>query len=433
MDIRVNNGFPQTQPVGVAERLERLPEDAAREILGNLPVEEGAAVLAELPPESAAHLLEPFTEGKIAAWLRLLAANVAADLVDELPENRQRQILSALPNDKANAVAALLRYPPDSAGGKMDNRFIAVPANNTVEQCLVNLRASALQRAVDASYIYAIDEAKRLVGVISLRDLVFAPADRRVNQIMDPNVVSLRVLDDQEEIARQMQRMSLLALPVVDEHQQLVGIVKMRDALQIAQTEATEDMQLMVGLSGEERIWSPWPQSIRKRLPWLCLNLATALGGAAVVAAFEGTIARWTALAIFLPLISAVAGNAGIQALTVIIRSLALGEVTSGDALRAFRKELAIGLINGVALGMAIGLIGYGWKGSLMLGCVAGVAMLLNQILGAISGVVIPFGLRYLKIDPALASSIFVTTLTDVVGFLVFLGLAALAMRQFGL
>ena len=188
-------------------------------------------------------------------------------------------------------------------------------------------------------------------------------------------------------------------------------------------------MQLMVGLSGEERIWTRWNTAIAKRLPWLGVNMLTTLLAAAVVSFFEATISRWAALVVFLPMISAVGGNAGMQALTVIVRGLALGDVAPGDAMRAVRKELAIGLANGVVLGLAIGLLAFGWKGSLLLGSIAGAAMMLNQVVGALSGVAVPFGLRRCGIDPAMASSIFVTTITDVIGFLVFLGFAAMALR----
>jgi len=422
----------ELHPADLADRLERLPSDAAREILQRLPPAEGAVILAELDTDKAANLLEGFTGGEIVTWLRLLPPHTNADLLFALPLKRRKEVLAALSPDQSAAVAALLRHLPDSAGGIMDNRFIAVRADKTIEECLAGLRASSQQRTDDVLYIYVTDDAERLVGVVSLRDLVFAPAERRMSEIMNREVRFLRVTNDQEEIARQIQHYHFLGLPVVDEQERLVGVVKIRDAIRVAETEATEDMQLMVGLSGEERIWTPWRHSVIRRLPWLGVNLVTALGAATVVSFFEGTISRWTALVAFLPLICAVAGNAGNQALTVIIRSLALGEVAPGDALRALRKELFIGAANGIVLALAIGLIAFGWKGSVLLGVVAGTAMLLNQVLGALAGVAIPFGLRWCKVDPALASSIFVTALTDTMGFLVFLGLAALAMRTVG-
>ncbi len=424
---------PKLEPAALADQLERLPIDEARELFVGLTVDQSAAVVTELESADAASLLEGAPDDRVAACLQLVPRNLAADLVGLLPAERRGPVLSGLAPEKAAAVSALLCYPPDSAGGIMDNRFIAVRATQMVEECLAHLRANPARQTDDVTYIYVVDEAQRLVGVLSLRDLVFASMERRVSEIMNRDVRFLRVTDDQEEIARRIQETNYIGLPVVGEQQRLVGVVRMRDAIRVAQTEATEDMQLMVGLSGEERIWTPWKQSITRRLPWLGVNLGTALGAAVVVSVFESTISSWTALVAFLPLICAVSGNAGNQALTVIIRSLALGEVAPGDSFRTLRKELFIGAANGLVLALAIGLIAFGWKESVLLGVVAGTAMLLNQIIGACAGVVIPFGLRWCKVDPALASSIFVTALTDTMGFLVFLGLAALAIGTFGL
>jgi magnesium transporter len=209
--------------------------------------------------------------------------------------------------------------------------------------------------------------------------------------------------------------------------------VKASDALDVAQAEATEDMQLMVGLSGEERALTPWRTSVRRRLPWLYINLATAFLAASVVSLFESTIAKWTALAVFLPVIAGQGGNAGMQTLTVIVRDLALGELSPGDGRRALIKELLLGSVNGLAIGLVVGVVGWWWKGSPALGLVAFAAMVLNHVSAAFAGVAIPFGLKALRVDPALASSIFVTTVTDVAGFFFFLGLAVLAMRWFGI
>jgi magnesium transporter len=421
------------EPAALADQLERLPIAAARAAFYRLTDGQCAAVVAQLEIEDAANLLAALPDERVTACVQSFSRNLAADLLGMLPRERRRRVLTGLPPEKATAISALLRYPPDSAGGIMDNRYIAVRTGQTVAECLAQLRTHASRRADDVSYLYAIDEMQRLVGVVSLRDLVFAVSERRISEIMNREVRFLRVTDDQEVIARRIRQTNLIGLPVVDEQQRLVGVVRMRDAMWIAQTEATEDMQLMVGLSGVERIWTPWKQSITRRLPWLGVNLGTALGAAAVVNFFEGTIARWTALVAFLPLICAVSGNAGNQTLTVMIRSFALGEVEPGDASRALRKELFIGAANGLVLALALGLLAYLLKGSVLLGLVAGTAMLLNQIIGACAGIVIPFGLRWCKVDPALASSIFVTALTDTMGFLVFLGLATLAIRMAGL
>lgn len=427
------SGSLELQPADWANQLERLPLENARELLNKLPADEVVGILSELPSKEAARLLDNFPDEQIVPWLQLMSPNVAADLAGEWNTTRRGKILNALPPEKSAAILALLKYPSDTAGGVMDSRFIVVRADQTVEECLADLRARPEQRMDDVLYIYVTDDLQKLIGVISLRQLVFSPAGRRVGEIMNREVRFLRTSDDQEEIARQIQHYRLLALPVVDEQRRLVGVVKHRDAIRVAETEATEDMQLMVGLSGEERLWTPWRHAIAKRLPWLGVNLGTTLGAATVVSIFESTVSRWTALVAFLPLICAVAGNAGNQALTVIIRSLALGEVAPGDAWRALRKEFLIGASNGFVLALTVGLLAFGWKGSALLGAVAGMAMWLNQILGALAGVAIPFGLRRCGVDPALASSIFVTALTDTMGFLVFLGLATLAIWKFAL
>jgi magnesium transporter len=291
------------------------------------------------------------------------------------------------------------------------------------------LRARGGQEREDVSYLYVTDHARRLLGVVPIRELVFARPDKRIAEIMKRDLATVRVDDDQEEIARRFEHYHFLGLPVVDRLGRLVGIVKATDALEIAREEATEDMQLMVGLSGEERALTPWNKVVGRRLPWLYVNLATAFLAAFVVGIFEETIAKWTALAIFLPIVAGQGGNAGMQTLTVIIRDMALGELTPGDGRRALFKEMALGLVNGLAIGLVVGLIGWWWKDSPELGLVAGAAMLLNQLAAAFSGVLIPFGLKWFKVDPALASSIFLTTVTDVAGFFFFLGLAALALR----
>jgi magnesium transporter len=338
-----------------------------------------------------------------------------------------------LPAEKSAPIKALLHYAEDTAGGIMSDRFIALHTDHTVQQSQELLRSRAEQRPEDVSYLYVTDEAQRLVGVVSMRDLVFRRPERRIGEIMNRDVKFVRVDADQEEIARRFEHYHYLGLPVVDSEDRLLGIVKASDALHVAQQEATEDMQLMVGLSGEERALTPWQKSIGRRLPWLYINLATAFLAAAVVSLFESTIARWTVLAVFLPIVAGQGGNAGMQTLTIIIRDMALGELSPGDGWKALLKEATLGLVNGLAIGLVVGLAGYFWKGDWRLGAIAGLAMLLNQLAAALSGVLIPFGLRAVKVDPALASSIFVTTVTDVAGFFFFLGLAAVAIRLFGI
>lgn len=414
----------------LADRLQRLDADHARALLRHLPTDQAAAALAELEPERLPDLLAAFDAAQLADILRRVAPAEAADLLQQLAPGARREALAKLPAESAEGIRALLRYPEDTAGGIMSNRFIALQEDMTVERVRELLRARAQEeRTEDIAYLYVTDVGQRLVGIVSMRDLVFRRAERRMSEIMNREVKCVRVDADQEELARLFAHYHYLGLPVLDADGRLVGVVKASEALEIASKEATEDMQLMVGLSGEEHALTPWQHSVKRRLPWLYINLATAFLAAFVVGLFESTIAQWTALVVFLPIVAGQGGNAGMQTLTVIIRDLALGELTPGDGRRALAKEITLGLLNGLAIGVVVGLIGWWWKGSLALGLVAGAAMLLNQLAAAASGVLIPLGLKTLRLDPALASSIFLTTVTDVAGFFFFLGLAAMAMR----
>lgn len=414
----------------LADRLQRLDAEEARALLRQLPTDKAAAALAELEEEHLSNLLGAFDPTQLAGILQHLAPAEAADLLRHLSPGVRRDSLVQLPAAVAEGLRVLLRYPEDTAGGIMSNRFIALRENMTVEEVRELLRARAQEeRTEDIAYLYVTDREQRLVGIVSLRDLVFRRAERRMSEILNRDVKFASVNDDQEELARKFEHYHYLGLPVLDAEGRLVGVVKASDALEVARNEATEDMQLMVGLSGEEHAHTPWPQSIRVRLPWLYINLATAFLAALVVGLFEETIARWTALAIFLPIVAGQGGNAGMQTLTIIIRDLALGEIAAGDGRRALMKEITLGLLNGLAIGVVVGLIGWWWKGSLTLGLVVGAAMLLNQLAAAAAGVIIPLGLKSLRLDPALASSILLTTVTDVAGFFFFLGLAALGLK----
>ncbi|HAV64642.1 MAG TPA: magnesium transporter [Verrucomicrobiales bacterium] len=423
--------FLKLHPADLADRLQRMELDDAQGVLLSLPRRKAAAGLSEMEFEKAEELLESLTDEQLIGFLPELPHNEIADLLGLLTLGRQRQLLDRLPPEHAQGIRSLLAYSEDSAGGIMTDRFIAIHGDQTVQACMDLLRRRGGTEREDVSYLYVVDRAHKLTGVVPIRELVFAQPDRLIADLMRRDVAFVRVDDDQEEIARRFEHYHYLGLPVLDRHGRLVGIVKATDALEIAREEATEDMQLMVGLSGEERALTPWNKALGRRLPWLYVNLATAFLAAFVVGLFESTIASWTALAIFLPIVAGQGGNAGMQTLTVIIRDMALGELTPGDGRKALIKEAVLGVVNGIAIGIVVGLIGWWWKDSPELGLVAGAAMVLNQIAAALSGVLIPFGLKWFKVDPAMASSIFLTTVTDVAGFFFFLGLGALALKHF--
>jgi magnesium transporter len=416
-------------PADIADQLQRLTTHQAIDQLTLLPEEIAAAALVEMEDELARELALELPLGHLRDLLAQAPSEAAADLVGDLEPERREEVLAALPAPATEAIRSLLRYPEDTAGGIMNNRFIALRSGLTVGQALQQLRERRMAETADVTYLYVTDEQDKLLGVLPLRELVFRASDHPVDDLLHREVKYLRVEDDQEQIAREFSQYHYLGLPVLDATGRLVGIVRASEALEIAQEEATEDMQLMVGLSGEEHTLTPWFRSVGRRLPWLYFNLLTAFVAGAVVALFENTIAQWTALAVFLPVIAGQGGNAGMQTLTVVVRDIALGQLSPGDGRKALLKESLLALVNGFAVALVVGLAGYLWKEDLTLGLVAGGAMILNQFTAAIFGVVIPLGLKMAKVDPALASSIFLTTVTDVAGFLFFLGLAALALR----
>jgi magnesium transporter len=275
-------------------------------------------------------------------------------------------------------------------------------------------------------YLYVVDERHHLVGVVSLRRLLLVSPETPLKRIMTADLISARVDMDQEEVARQVAAYNLLAIPVVDEENKLVGIITVDDVIDVIKDEATEDIYRLAGVAGDERVFTPARESLRKRLPWLGVNLATAFLAASVVGLFTGTIDALPILAVFMPIVAGMGGNAATQTLTVIVRGIALGELTWGNSRKALLKEAVVGIGNGLALGLVAALGAWATRGDPVLGIVLGTAMVINMFVAATAGVLVPLGLRAANIDPALASSVFITTLTDVFGFFSFLGLATI-------
>jgi magnesium transporter len=327
-------------------------------------------------------------------------------------------------------VKALLDYEDDSAGSLMTKHVVSLRATASVAQALGLLRQLQLDEEI-AYYLFVADEAGRLVGVVSLRQLVTAELSTPIASIMNPDVISVSVDADQEEAARTLARYSLPVLPTVDAQGRLVGVITADDVIDVIQEEATEDIYRLAGMDSDETVDQSVLTTSRQRLTWLLVNFPTAVLASWVVSLFEGTLTRVAVLAVFMPIIAGMGGNAGIQTLTLIVRSIALGEISLRDGWRTLGRELVVGLINGVCFGVVVGLLGLIWQGMPILGLVAGVAMLANMLAAAIAGTLVPLVLRRIGADPALASGVLVTTFTDVTGYLSFLGLATLLIAYF--
>jgi len=299
----------------------------------------------------------------------------------------------------------------------------------TVGEALAFLRATR-PLAEEAYYLYVLDAGNHLQGVVNLRQLVVSDPEMRIEDVMESDVVSVPVDADQEVAADLLQHYRLRAIPVTDESGVLTGIITADDIIDVIQEEATEDMYRMAGLPGDDSVFAPVQVSARRRLPWLGLNLVTAFIAGGIVALFEGTIEKAAALAVFMPIIAGQGGNAGIQTVTIVVRSMALGEIESEDAWRVVSKELALGLIRGLLFGVVVGVVAYAWKGEWAWGAVVGGAMLLNMIVAGLMGTLIPLTMKAIKLDPAVAAGVFLTTFTDLLGFLFLLGFATILISE---
>ncbi|CAN5424164.1 magnesium transporter [soil metagenome] len=385
--------------------------------------------LSELEPDAGAALLADRPADEIVKLTQELPSDDAAAIIDYLPEELSASVLELMQKRPAGGdVGELLEYDEQTAGRIMNPRVFALSEEMTAGEAI-----SALQGSRDVEvvfYLYVVDARRHLVGVVSLRRLLLVSTATPLKRIMTTDLISVRVETDQEEVARQVASYNLLAIPVVDEENKLVGVITVDDIIDVIKDEATEDVYRLAGVSGDDRVFTSPGDSLRKRLPWLMVNLCTAFVAALVVSRFEGTIAVFTALAVFMPVVAGMGGNAATQTLTVIVRGIALGELTWSNTRQALLKEAVVGAGNGLACGVIGGLIAWLAYGNPVLGLILGMAMVINMFVAAVAGTLIPLTLRALKIDPALASAVFITTLTDVFGFLSFLGLATLFLRH---
>jgi magnesium transporter len=413
---------------GVAERIE------------DLPAPDGAAVMERMTPAMSADVaeaLDPETAGQILSEMdATLAASVIADMevpeasmvleamdpddrvdiLEHVPQPLHDQLINEMAALEAAEVRSLEQYPPDTAGGIMTTDVTALDENLTVEQAIEELRRLS-EELEQMFYVYVVDRRKHLVGVLSMRDLILARPGRKLNEIMIPNVSALPAPMDQEEVARLFDKYGYMAMPVVDAKNRLIGIVTVDDVVDVLQEEATEDVQKMFGAGAEERLNSRWQFSFKMRVWWLIVNLATAFLAGAVVGAFEDTLHSLTLLAIYMPIVAGMGGNAGAQAMAVSIRGLALGKVDRKLLWHVMWRELIVGVATGIVVGLITAAVALLWHHNAGLGLVVGLALIVNHTLACTSGAAIPFIMKKLGFDPAQSATIFATTVTDVGGF----------------
>ena len=413
-------------PSDLADLLAELDEEDRILLLDLLPASIASEALAEMAseerPEALLASLEPERIGQLVAEL---PDDDAVDLIGELPPEEQARILAPLPGEEAGELRELLQYDEESAGGIMTTELVAVSVHLTVGEAIEAVRQQAKEISGEFYTVFVVDLFNRLLGTVSLQSLVVAEPGTRLTDLVEPPAATVTVDMDQEEVGRIIARYNLPSVAVVDSQNRLLGRVTWDDVIDVIEAEQTEDILRMGGVVAEEEIRGGWVDAVRSRLPWLFVNLATASIGAAIVYKFQDVIERAVILAAIMPVVAGLGGNAGTQALAVTVRRLALTDESTARRFGVVLKELAVGLVNGAALGAFVGLVSYFWMGDPKLGFVVLLAMWGNLIVASIAGAFVPILLERLGADPAVASSIFVTTFTDVGGFFLLLGLAS--------
>ncbi len=386
--------------------------------------EKGGEVLSELDPEDAADMLKELPVEQISEILQEIPPDDVPPILQPLPEEMQAAVLSAMEDKPSEDVKELLLYEEETAGRIMSPNFYALNENTNVSDAITAMQLEA--NVESAFYLYVVDDLERLVGVVSLRQLLFSRPNTPLKNIMTKEIISVHTDTDQEVVARNVAAYNLVAIPVLDKENKLVGVVTVDDIIDVIDKEATEDMYKMVSLDTSDRVQDSALISIKKRLPFLLFSLITASLAPWVVKNFTGTIEKVVELVIFMPLVAALGGIAGNQTIAIIVREIAIGQIDWFSAKKALLKELMVGIGNGIIIGSILGGLSYVLLGNIYFGLVLGLAIIINLFVAALVGTLIPLLLKLIRLDPALGSVNLLTMCTDSMGFLTILGLGTL-------
>jgi magnesium transporter len=405
--------------------LEALEPDKRPRLVELLGIHFDFSALTEVDDAVREEILEEMPPRQVAEGVRELESDDAVAILEDLPKEEQAEILEQLPPPERVALARSLDYPEDSAGRRMQMEFIAVPPAWNVGQAIDYMRET-VELPEHFYELYVADEAQRFVGAVSLDRLLRSKRPVPISDLMDVERRRVHADEDQEEVARLFQRYDLVAAPVVDADDRLVGVITFDDVADVIEEEAEEDIKALGGVTRDEELSDSVWTIARGRFNWLLVNLATAFLASSVLGLFEGQLQKMVALAVLAPIVASQGGNATTQTMTVAVRALATQDLSDANAKRVIMRELLVGLLNGVAFAVITGIAAYVWFRVPALGVVIGLAMVCNLVAAALGGILIPLALHRLRVDPAVASSPFVTTVTDVVGFFSFLSIATL-------
>lgn len=411
----------------IADLLEQISSADRQSLIALWGKDFDADVLAEVEEGTRDDLLDELPDSVLSEAVKELDTDDVVYLVEDLDEPEKERVLDALDESDRAAVLSSLEFPEDSAGRMMQRDFVMSPTHWTVGDAIDHMRAS--DDLPEQFYdVIVIDPRMRPIGTVTLSRIMANPRDTKIATLMEEEFFTLPADQTREDVGYAFSQYHLVSAPVVDGDGRLVGIITIDDAVEAMSEEHEEDMMRLAGVGAEEELSDTVWETTKQRFPWLFVNLITAILASLVISAFSSTIEALVALAVLMPIVASMGGNAGTQSMTVAVRALATRDLTPANAWRIIFREGLVGLLNGIAFAVIIGIVGVIWFGSPMLGVVLGIAMIGNLFVAGLAGIMIPIALDKLKVDPALASGAFVTTVTDVVGFFAFLGLAAMLL-----
>ena len=424
---RLAQVLAESHAADVAAALRDLPVPEQVTLFRLLNREQAGGVLAELDDQPLLELVRALDELEISGILDRMQPDDAAQVLEELTDEQAEKVLDLMKEEQSEEVQELLEYGEKTAGRIMSPDVLAVQENDTVGQAIDHVRKAPT--AESAHYLYVVDGHEHLVGALPLRRLITTDPATPVGLLCQGEVLSVTPETDQEEVARLVAKYDIVAVPVVDRDRRLLGVITVDDVIDVIREEATEDIQRLGGAAGDETVFDPHSAVFPKRLLWRFINLGTAILAASVIGLFEESIQTLATLAIFMPIVASMGGIGTPQTATVVVRGLALGDMTAAHLWRVLKKELLLALTTGLANAVVMAVIAYLWKGQALLAVIIGTALAINMLVAATVGVTIPLALKTFRIDPAIASSVIITTFTDVCGFFSFLGLATLLIR----
>jgi len=427
-DAAIDELIAELHPADLAEIIDALDPEERIEFFRRIPPDLRAETLTEVIEGAWPALLDSVKEQDVQDMFGDLDLDDAADILAELPSEDARQILERIEPKESREIAALMRYDEETAGGVMTTELVSVPLDLTADEAIVAVRRRG-REVKDFYTVYVVDGGGRLVGTLGLQDLILAEGKTPVGDVMDRDIVRVRPTEDQEQVARLIAKYNLVSIPVVDEFERLLGRITVDDVIDIIEAEATEDIFRLSGVHEEEEAYASAMEIVRSRTPWLLVTLGTSGLGALVVAHFEGTIQRLAFIAVFMPVIAAMAGNSAIQATTVAVRRLALAGSPARPG-RSLSREIVAGFVIGGVVALLLGIAAGLWQESVRIALVAAASMWLAIALGATWGAAFPLLLDRVGLDPAVSSSVFLTTMTDMLSFLLILGSATYFLLQ---